>query len=110
MGPTRSTQDPLVVASEPADRAGLPSGVREPRAPTLLRACAAECAGTFLLAFFRVIKGIEILQVALASSREQRSGMIALGVCVLIACMIAALGFVLMQDGQARSMSRSMGP
>ncbi len=62
---------------------------------------------TYLLAFYLVIKGIEILQIALASNRERRDGIIALGVLVFIACLIAAGGFVFMQDEQARSMSRS---
>jgi hypothetical protein len=46
---------------------------------------------TYLLAFYLVV---EILQIALALSKENRGGMIALGVLVLIACMIAAGAFV----------------
>jgi len=58
---------------------------------------------TYLLAFYLVIKGFEILQIALASSRPDRSGIIVLGVLVLGACIIAAFIFVAMQDHQASS-------
>lgn len=61
---------------------------------------------TYLLAFYLVVKGVEILQIALASNREKRGGIITLGVLVLIACMLAAGGFVTMQDEQAQSLSR----
>lgn len=62
---------------------------------------------TYLLAFYLVIKGFEILQIALASNREKRGGIITLGVLVLIACIFAASGFVYLQDEQAQSLSRS---
>ena len=61
---------------------------------------------TYILAFYLIIKGIEILQIALASNREKRRGIIVLGVLVLIACIIAAGGFVFMQDQQAMSLSK----
>ena len=63
---------------------------------------------TYLLAFYLVIKGVEILQIALASNREKRGGIITLGVLVLCACIVAAIGFVAMQDSQASTVSRSM--
>jgi len=63
---------------------------------------------TYLLAFYLVIKGIEILQIALASNREKRGGVIALGVITLVACLLAAASFVTMQDRQAQSLSRSV--
>jgi hypothetical protein len=63
---------------------------------------------TYMLAFYMVLKGVEILQIALASSKDKRSGIIALGVLTLIACIIAAVVFVGWQDDQASSMSRSM--
>lgn len=59
---------------------------------------------TYLLAFYLVVKGIEVLQIGLASPREHRGGMIALGVAVLVACCIAAIAFVVMQDQQAHSL------
>ena len=61
---------------------------------------------TYLLAFYLIVKGVEILQIALASNRERRGGIIALGALVLIACMLAAVSFVAMQDKQAQSLSR----
>ena len=63
---------------------------------------------TYLLAFYLVLKGIEILQIALASNRPNRVGIIMLGVFVLIACIFASAAFTFMQDEQAHSLSRSM--
>lgn len=62
---------------------------------------------TYLLSFYLVIKGIEVLQIALASSREKRGGMLTLGVLALAACVLAAVGFSAMQDKQAESLSSS---
>jgi hypothetical protein len=58
---------------------------------------------TYMLAFYLVLKGLEILQIALASSRpqEERSRIVSWGTIVLIACVIAAIVFVVMQDHQA---------
>lgn len=61
---------------------------------------------TYLLAFYLVIKGVEILQIGLASNREKRTGLIILGVLALVACLIAGAGFVTMQDEQAQSLNR----
>lgn len=61
---------------------------------------------TYLLAFYLVIKGVEILQIALASNRQKRAGIITFGVIVLIACIIFAIGIVMLQDQQAMSMSQ----
>lgn len=52
-------------------------------------------------------KGIEVLQIALASNREKRGGIIRFGVLTVIACVIAAFVFTSMQDQQARSLSQS---
>jgi uncharacterized membrane protein HdeD (DUF308 family) len=65
---------------------------------------------TYLLAFYLIIKGVEILQIGLASNREKRGGLIAIGVLALLACSAAAFGFVALQDRQASSLSRSAGP
>ncbi|QUE76051.1 hypothetical protein [Stutzerimonas stutzeri] len=62
---------------------------------------------TYLLAFYLVIKGVEILQIALSSNREKRGGIITLGVLVLLACLMAAGSFVAMQDQQVQSLSRN---
>ena len=63
---------------------------------------------TYLLAFYLVVKGVEVLQIALASSRERRAGIIVLGALVLCACVLAACAFVAMQDHQAASLGRSL--
>jgi len=61
---------------------------------------------TYLLAFYLIVKGFEILQIGLASNREKRGGIIFFGVLILIACVIAAIIFVTMQDQQAISINR----
>jgi hypothetical protein len=62
---------------------------------------------TYMPAFYLVVKGMEILQIALASNREKRDGIITIGVLMLIACIVAAGGLVVMQDQQARSVGRT---
>jgi len=63
---------------------------------------------TYLLAFYLVVKGIEVLQIGLASNRASRGGLIILGSLTLVACIVAASIFVQMQDGQAESLSSHM--
>jgi hypothetical protein len=63
---------------------------------------------TYMLAFYFVLKGVEILQIALASDREKRGGIVALGAIVLVVCIVAGFGFASLQDKQAQSMSRGM--
>lgn len=60
---------------------------------------------TYLLSFYLVIKGVEILQIGLASKRENRIAVIAIGAVALLACIIAAFVFSSMQDTQAAAMS-----
>ncbi len=62
---------------------------------------------TYVLCFYLVIKGIEVLQIGLASSRETKTGIIVLGILTLVACIVAAFAFVNMQDSQAASLSAS---
>lgn len=62
---------------------------------------------TYLLAVYLVVKGIEVLQIALASPRTDRRGIIALGAFTLVACVIIAFVLVGMQDEQAASLSRT---
>jgi hypothetical protein len=62
---------------------------------------------TYMLAFYLVVKGMEILQIALASNREKRDGIITIGVLMLIVCIVASGGFVMMQDQQATSVRRT---
>jgi len=63
---------------------------------------------TYLLSFYLVIKGVQVLQTGLASSREDRNVLIAIGALTLAACVIGALVFTSMQDEQARSLSRGI--
>jgi hypothetical protein len=56
---------------------------------------------TYLLAFYLVVKGFEVLQIALASARPDRTGITVLGLLILGACIVAAGAFVWMQDQQA---------
>ena len=49
-------------------------------------------------------KGIEILQIALASGRPNRGGIVLFAAFVLVACILAAFSFVYMQDQQAMSL------
>ncbi len=63
---------------------------------------------TYLLCFYLVIKGIEVLQIGLASGRESRMTVVAVGALTLIACIIAALSFANMQDNQADSIQNAM--
>ena len=63
---------------------------------------------TWLLCFYLIVKGVEILQIALASSRPKRGGIIALGALTLIACILAAAVFGYMQLDQAESMQQHM--
>lgn len=65
---------------------------------------------TYLLSFYLVIKGVEILQIALASSREKRRPLIILGSLTLIACIFAGFGFSAMQDKQAESLQNRSAP
>lgn len=62
---------------------------------------------TYMLAFYLVVKGCEVLMTALASSREGRGDLIAFGALVLVACLIAAMVFVGWQQDQAASIGSS---
>jgi hypothetical protein len=63
---------------------------------------------TYLLSFYLVIKGVEILQIGLASNRPNRTGIVVFGAVVVVACIIAAFAFSAAQDRQAMAMSSSM--
>ena len=60
---------------------------------------------TYLLSFYLIIKGVEILQIGLASKREDRRGVITIGAIALFACIVAAFYFSSVQDDQAHSLS-----
>jgi uncharacterized membrane protein len=63
---------------------------------------------TYLLAFYLVIKGVEVLQVGMASTREHRGVLLIVGWLTLAACVAGAGFFVVLQDAQATSLSSSM--
>lgn len=63
---------------------------------------------TYLLAFYLVMKGVEIFQIGLASGRESRSGMLVLGGVSIVACIAVSFLIVKMQDDQALSLQQSM--
>ena len=65
---------------------------------------------TYMLAFYLVLKGVEILQIGLASGREKRQPMLVIGGLALAACVVAAFAFVVMQDEQAISLSQPPVP
>jgi len=65
---------------------------------------------TYLLAFYLIMKGVEILQIGLASARESRAPLVAVGVLSILACAIAGFSFVTWQDRQALSIQSSMPP
>lgn len=64
---------------------------------------------TWLLSFYLVVKGIEVLQIALASNKERKGLINAIGLLTLIACICGALFFVSTQDDMAQSVSSRMG-
>lgn len=66
---------------------------------------------TYLLCVYLIIKGVEILQIAIMGNRESRSVGIAIGVLSLVVCVGAALFFYKFINMQAQSMSqRSESP
>ncbi len=62
---------------------------------------------TYLLAVYLVFKGFEILQIALMSSRADRTAGIIVGVLAIVFALGAAGYFVDMADTQAKSVSSS---
>jgi hypothetical protein len=48
---------------------------------------------TYVLAVYLVLKGIEILQIGLAPTRENRDAVIAIGVLALVVCIVATFAF-----------------
>jgi len=60
---------------------------------------------TYLLCVYLVFKGFEILQIALASSRPDRAGPIAIGIMLLLVSFGAAYFFWHAADQQASAVS-----
>ena len=66
---------------------------------------------TYMLAFYLIVKGVEVLQIALASERQERGVIITIGIVAVFACAAAAATFVSMQDQMAMTLSQRMsGP
>jgi uncharacterized membrane protein len=61
---------------------------------------------TYLLSFYLVMKGVEILQIGLASNKEKKRLLIWIGILSLLTCIIAAYLFCGIQDMQAEYMSK----
>ena len=57
----------------------------------------------YILCFYLVVKGVEILQIALSSNREDRFVVILIGASTLVVCIFAALIFVISGHEQASS-------
>jgi hypothetical protein len=62
---------------------------------------------TYLAALYLVVKGIEVLQIGLASTPPSRGGVVAIGVATLVLCLSGAVLFVVMQDAQATRVGRT---
>lgn len=58
---------------------------------------------TYMMGFYLVLKGVEILQIGRASAREDRKGMVVTGWITVGVCLIAAVLFIGMQDKQAEA-------
>jgi len=63
---------------------------------------------TYLLCFYLVFKGFEILQIALMSARDDRAGGITIGVLMLVVSVTLAFYFVHAIDAQATSVASHM--
>jgi uncharacterized membrane protein len=64
---------------------------------------------TYLLCVYLVFKGFEILQVALASSKEDRGAIILIGILAVAVAFLAALYFVHAIDAQAAAVGTHSG-
>ena len=62
---------------------------------------------TWLLSFYLVIKGLQVLMMALASARENRTGLVLFGMITLAVCVGGAVMFTTIQDRQAQSLSEN---
>ena len=65
---------------------------------------------TWLLSIYLIVKGVEVLQVGLASSRANRKPMIIIGWLTLAFCFLAAIAFTTLQDEQAAHVSAIASP
>jgi hypothetical protein len=56
---------------------------------------------TYMLGVYLVVKGIQVLQIALASGREKRDLILWIGALTLLGTIIAAVGLIQAQEKQA---------
>lgn len=61
---------------------------------------------TWLVAIHLVVKGVQVLQTGLASSRDNRKVLIGIGGTTLAVCLAAAVLLVAAQEEQASSVGR----
>ena len=65
---------------------------------------------TYLLCVYLIFKGFEILQIALASTLDNRSGIILIGVIMVVISIGGALYFTQAIDRQAQSVANRAAP
>lgn len=63
---------------------------------------------TWMFGFYIVLKGVEILQISMASARQDRRGMIVWALIVLVICVAASLFFIVQQENMAQTISSHM--
>ena len=63
---------------------------------------------TWMFGFYIVLKGIEIVQISVASARTDRRGMIVWALIVLVICVAASLFFITQQENMAQTISSHM--
>lgn len=56
---------------------------------------------TYMFAFYMVLKGLEFVHRAMASNQPKRQPLFVFAGLTLAACIVAAVGFVKMQEEQA---------
>lgn len=65
---------------------------------------------TYLLAFFLVIKGCEVLMISLASEREDRNTLVTFGAFLLGLCIVVAVVIVLLMERQVKEITEITSP
>lgn len=65
---------------------------------------------TYLLCVYLVFKGFEILQIGLASARQDRTAVLVIGVLAVVIAIAVGGYFVKMIDAQASAVSSHSSP
>lgn len=63
---------------------------------------------TWMFGFYIVLKGVEILQISMASARQDRRSMIVWALIVLVICVAVSLFFIAQQENMAQTISSHM--